>query len=100
MIFVFGSNEAGSHGAGAALYARRYCGAKTGVGFGPSGNSFAVPTKDRHIKTLPLAKVSAYAREFLEFIYRLAVGRGSFARDGETPRFLVSLHAFCLACDG
>jgi len=67
MIFVFGSNEAGKHGAGAALYARRHCGAKTGVGFGPSGNSFAVPTKDHHIKTLPFAKVSAYVRAFVEY---------------------------------
>ena len=32
MIFVFGSNEAGKHGAGAALYALRHCGAKAAWG--------------------------------------------------------------------
>ncbi len=67
MIFVFGSNEAGVHGAGAALYARRNCGAKPGVGFGPSGNSFAVPTKDHNIKTLPFMKVSGYVKAFVEY---------------------------------
>jgi hypothetical protein len=67
MIFVFGSNEAGIHGAGAALYAERFCGARRGVGFGPSGRSFAVPSKDQHMRTLPLAKVSAYVQAFLEF---------------------------------
>src|SRR5262249_41455073 len=33
-IFVFGSNEAGRHGKGAALHARKHYGAKYGVGFG------------------------------------------------------------------
>lgn len=54
-------------GAGAALHARRYCGGKAGVGFGPSGNSFAIPTKDYNIKTLPFMKVSGYVKGFLEY---------------------------------
>jgi hypothetical protein len=67
MIFVFGSNEAGRHGAGAALYALRHCGAQTGLGFGPSGTSFAIPTKNPHIQTLPLGKVSDYVQRFFEY---------------------------------
>jgi hypothetical protein len=44
MIFVFGSNELGRHGGGAAKAAHDKYGARYGMGFGPQGNSFAIPT--------------------------------------------------------
>lgn len=66
-IFVFGSNEAGIHGAGAALYAMENHGAKYGVGWGLQGTSFAIPTKDRRIRTLPLERIQEYVSTFLEF---------------------------------
>jgi hypothetical protein len=44
-IFVFGSNEKGIHGKGAALQAKKVFGAVQGCGFGLTGNSFAIPTK-------------------------------------------------------
>ena len=44
MIFVFGSNELGIHGGGAARVARNQHGAVLHQGFGPQGNSFAIPT--------------------------------------------------------
>ena len=50
MIFVFGSNLAGRHGAGAALYAARKYGAKYGVGVGRTGDAYALPTKDENLK--------------------------------------------------
>ena len=50
-IFVFGSNEAGIHGAGAA---------KFGVSFGLSGNTFAIPTKDLNIQTLNKDAIDSY----------------------------------------
>jgi hypothetical protein len=65
-IFVFGSNEAGRHGKGAAKWAYQQRGAKWGLGFGESGNSFAIPTKDRNIKTLPLQHIAEYVRLFME----------------------------------
>lgn len=43
-VFVFGSNAEGVHGAGAAKAAIRY-GAKRGIGDGPSGRTYAIPTK-------------------------------------------------------
>lgn len=67
MIFVFGSNEAGIHGAGAALEARQKHGAKLGIGFGHVGNSFAIPTKDENIKTLPLSIIKKYVEMFLAY---------------------------------
>lgn len=50
MIFTFGSNELGRHGAGAALAARSH-GAIYNQGFGPQGNSFAIPTCAKPINT-------------------------------------------------
>ena len=46
-IFVFGSNEAGRHGKGAALAAKLQYGAVYGVGRGRTGNAYAIPTKDK-----------------------------------------------------
>lgn len=43
-VFVFGSNELGIHGGGAAKVARVTHGARMNQGFGPQGNTFAIPT--------------------------------------------------------
>lgn len=67
MIFVFGSNLAGRHGAGAALYARKHHGAVYGCGQGRTGNSYAIPTKDAQLKTLPLSRIQHYVGMFLEY---------------------------------
>lgn len=66
-IFVFGSNTAGCHGAGAAQHALRYFGAKWGYGFGLIGQSYAIPTKDDNIKTLPFHEVEIFIRNFNTF---------------------------------
>lgn len=64
-VFVFGSNLAGRHGAGSALEALRHHGAVYGRGFGRYGNSYAIPTKDRELKPLPLPEIDAYVVAFL-----------------------------------
>jgi hypothetical protein len=69
-IFVFGSNEAGIHGAGAARIAFLKFGAEMGLGNGLSGNSYAIPTKDRNVETLPLDKVKNYIDEFIGFVLK------------------------------
>ena len=66
-IFVFGSNESGYHGAGAARLAADRFGAKMGQGFGMAGNTFAIPTKDWDIQTLPLNVVAMYVARFIAF---------------------------------
>ena len=66
-IFVFGSNLAGRHGAGAALCARKDHGAIYGMGRGLQGHSYAIPTKDHNIKTLPLNEIRFYVNSFLLF---------------------------------
>jgi hypothetical protein len=66
-VFVFGSNEAGRHGKGAALHARTNHGAIYGQGWGLQGNSFAIPTKDAHLRPLPLDIIAIYVGKFLVF---------------------------------
>lgn len=66
-IFVFGSNLAGRHGKGAALFAKNVHGAKYGVGVGRTGNAYAIPTKDEQIRTLTLARIAPYVSEFLAY---------------------------------
>lgn len=66
-IFTFGSNEAGRHGAGSALEAYLKHGAQYGKGWGLQGWSYAIPTKDRRLKRLPLDDIAGYVADFLEF---------------------------------
>lgn len=67
MIFVFGSNEAGRHGAGAARYAYEHYAARMGVGFGPQGLSFAIPTKDWRVQTLDYDAIKHYVNRFIVY---------------------------------
>ena len=66
-IFVFGSNLAGIHGAGAARFAVINHGARYRQGIGLQGNSYAIPTKDHHINTLPLDEIQKHVDVFIQF---------------------------------
>lgn len=68
-IFVFGSNLAGIHGGGSALAARKHHGAIMGQGVGLQGDSYAIPTKDKNIQTLPLSEIRKYVADFIEFAH-------------------------------
>lgn len=63
-VFVFGSNLAGRHGKGAALAARRLWGAEYGVGVGPTGNAYAIPTKDERLRPLHIDVIAGYVDAF------------------------------------
>ena len=84
MVFVFGSNEQGIHGAGAALFARKSYGAQMGKGIGHYGNSYALPTKSTPVRSLNLREIAthvgiflAYARDHQEYSFKVtAVGCG------------------------
>lgn len=65
-IFVFGSNLAGRHGKGAALQARQW-GAQYGKGEGLAGQTYAIPTKDRNLRVLPLSDIRECVQRFLRF---------------------------------
>ncbi len=66
-IFVFGSNLAGRHGKGAALEARNKHGAIYGCGIGRTGMSYAIPTKDEYLKSLPLTIIKIHVAHFLSY---------------------------------
>ena len=63
-VFVFGSNLAGYHGKGAALFARTHFGAVQGIGVGPLGNSYAIPTKDERLYSRNPPEINDALRAF------------------------------------
>lgn len=83
-VFVFGSNEAGLHGAGAAKTAREEWGAIMGCSYGHYGKSFAIPTKDGYLEVLDLDTIQNYVIGFLAYakgrpklnFYVTAIGTG------------------------
>lgn len=76
-VFVFGSNELGLHGSGAARMARKW-GAEYGQGFGMMAQSFAIPTKDWEIEQLPLEMIEFYVKRFIAFADRHMSARWKF----------------------
>lgn len=78
-IFVFGSNLAGLHGKGAALYAKQQYGARRGVGEGLTGRAYAIPTKGHSLEVLPLDQIKASIQRFADF-----------ARSNPTMKFLLT----------
>lgn len=61
-VFVFGSNLAGMHGAGAAYVAFQKFGAVMGCGVGLRGQSYAIPTMQGGVET-----IKPYVDEFIAF---------------------------------
>jgi hypothetical protein len=66
-VFVFGSNIAGKHGAGAAKLAKARFGAKQGVGRWMTGQCYAIPTKDFWLRTQSLEEIAEEVSIFAEF---------------------------------
>lgn len=67
-IFVFGSNESGIHGAGAAKLAKLYWGAVYGQAEGLQGKTYAIPTKNKDIsQTLNINQIEVYINNFINF---------------------------------
>ncbi len=97
-IFVFGSNLAGIHGAGAAKVAMRLFGARFGEGEGLVGRSYALPTKDENIKTLPFKRVVEAVEKFICFaeanpqmkfwVTRVGCGLAGFKDEEIAPLFV------------
>jgi hypothetical protein len=102
-VFVFGSNEAGRHGKGAAKFARAKHGAIYGQGFGLQGTSFAIPTKDATpatigtMKVLALDVIAGYVARFVSFaiahpelsfqVTRIGCGLSGYADEQIAPLF-------------
>lgn len=97
MIFVFGSNLGGRHGAGAAKTARLEHGARYGVAEGLTGNSYALPTCGYKFEPLPYKEIIGAIWRFadvvkqrpdLDFkITRVACGLGRYKDIDIAPFF-------------
>ena len=97
MIFVFGSNLRGVHGAGAAYHALKNEGAVPGQGVGHYGNSYAIPTKDFRIETLPLKSIEYYVDGFILYarynqhlqfkVTRIGCGLAGYTNEDIAPMF-------------
>jgi hypothetical protein len=66
-VFVFGSNEAGRHGKGAAKFAVEHYGAKYGIGEGMEGMSYALPTKDANLNPVTMERLEHAICTFIDF---------------------------------
>ncbi|WP_304526895.1 SLOG family protein [Halomonas sp. I5-271120] len=67
VIFTFGSNLRGQHSSGTALHASRHFGAQAGIGRGPTGNAYAIPTRFASSLDMPLDAVLHEIGRFLEY---------------------------------
>jgi len=66
-IFVFGSNQSGRHGLGAAKTALGW-GAVWGQAEGLQGRTYGIPTKDKSIRrTLSVTEIKPYVDRFIDF---------------------------------
>lgn len=98
MVFVFGSNDAGIHGAGAARHAMVHHNFPFGKSYGHYGTGFAIPTKDEIIETLPLERVADYIRGFIAYarghrklnfqVTAIGCGLAGFKHEQIAPLFL------------
>ena len=97
MIFVFGSNLSGIHGAGAARFAHRNKGAVMGKGIGLQGQSYALPTKGLKISFMSLNEVEVHIDAFKDFamdhpdldfqVTQVACGLAGFTKEQIAPLF-------------
>lgn len=76
-IFVFGSNLQGHHTGGAAKMAYERFGAEWGVGVGPTGQSYAIPTMQSNLK-----KIRPYVNQFIEYAKQHPLNRFLLTRVG------------------
>ena len=66
-IFVFGSNQSGKHGKGAAKTALGW-GAIYGQAEGLQGKTYGIPSKDKSIRrTLSINEIKPYVDRFIDF---------------------------------
>ena len=95
--FVFGSNEAGRHGKGAALCARKHFGAVYAQGHGEQGKSYALATKDAFLRSLSPDQIRENVRVFLQnatnhphkqfAVSRVACGLAGYRDEQIAPMF-------------
>lgn len=102
MVFVFGSNRSGIHGAGAAAHAHRNLRAPWGKGegfhdHGPRMKTYALPTKGKGITKITLDEVRVHINTFITYainnpsmkfqVTQVGCGLGGFTKEQIAPLF-------------
>ena len=92
-VFVFGSNLQGQHHGGAARIAHEKFGAEWGVGQGPTGECYAIPTMHGGIEDIKpyVDKFTKYARDHPEkrfLVTRVGCGIAGFRDEEMAPLFI------------
>lgn len=92
-IFVFGSNLQGHHHGGAARMAHRHFGAEWGVGVGPTGKCYAIPTMHGGVE-----EIKPYVDDFIDYakahpdnrflVTRIGCGIAGFTDKQIAPLFM------------
>ena len=95
-VFVFGSNLQGHHGGGAARTAFEKFGAEWGVGAGPTGQCYAIPTMQGGVDT-----IRPYVDDFIEYaqahpmnrflVTRIGCGIAGFRDEQIAPLFVKAM---------
>jgi hypothetical protein len=96
MIFVFGSNESGIHGGGAAHFAYKKKGARWGFSYGHMGDSFAIPTKGFIMKHEFGETSRAYVGDTLSHMQILGYVQGFIAYAQGHPE--LTFQVTCIGC--
>ncbi|KZX80563.1 hypothetical protein A3715_19375, partial [Oleiphilus sp. HI0009] len=78
-IFVYGSNDKGLNGKGAALTGKKFYGAVDGIGEGISGRCYAIPTKDQDLNVKTLSEINESIGRFIEY-----------AKDNSNDQFMLT----------
>ena len=96
-VWVFGSNLAGRHGLGAAKVAHVNFGAPYGAHSGAMGQAYAIPTKDKSLRTLPIEIIKERIDTFMEdahgnpkkryFVTRVGCGLAGYTDAEIAPLF-------------
>lgn len=91
-VFVFGSNLAGLHRGGAAYMVHKLFGAEWGVGVGPTGQCYAIPTMQGGVETIRpyVDDFIRYAKQHPEQLFRvtrIGCGIAGFSNEEMAPLF-------------
>ena len=105
-IFVFGSNLAGIHGAGAAYLAHSKFDAQWKIGIGRVGNTYAIPTKNLSLDTLPIRIIKGYIEEFIQYanyhnqytylVTEIGCGLAGYKVEDIAPLFKDAINISCI----
>lgn len=101
-IFVFGSNLKGHHRGGASLMACERFGAEWGVGAGPTGKCYAIPTSH-----LTIDEIRPYVDNFIKYarshpdnrflVTRVGCGSAGYSDEEMAPLFQKALDLYNVA---